>query len=162
MTSYIAIDIGTHCGWARFDSALAEPLKPPVRPGGRVTSGAWDFKPTRFDSPHVRYSRFGQKLESELALGVDKVFYEKVMRHKGTAAAHVYGAFLNKLHETCAAFDIPFEGLSVQEIKKHATGKGNAGKDLMVSACQRWGFRPTSEDEADAICILRCAMEKKL
>lgn len=151
--AYLGVDIGTHCGFARYDN---------LGKGGSFMTGAWDFSITRFDSPHVRYERFGKALEEHFALGVTKVFYEKVLRHRGTTAAHVYGAFLNKLHEKCAEHGIPFEGLTVQEIKKFATGKGNAGKDLVGRACEAWGFSPKSEDEADAIAILKCAMETKL
>ena len=97
-----------------------------------------------------------------MALGVTNVFYEKVMRHMGTAAAHAYGAFLFALHETCDEFDAPYLGLTVQEIKKFATGSGGAKKAAMVAAVTKWGFTPSSEDEADAIAILKCGMETKL
>lgn len=151
--AYLGIDLGTYCGFARCD----------VFPKGHTyMTGAWDFSITRFDSPHIRYEKFGQALDQHFALGVTKVFYEKVQRHLGTTAAHVYGAFLNKLHEKCAEYDVPFHGLSVQEIKQFATGKGNAKKDLVVKACAAWGFNPKSDDEADAIAILKCGMETKL
>lgn len=152
-SAFLGLDLGTHCGFARYDH---------LGKGGSYMSGAWDFSVTRFDSPHVRYERFGKQLDEHFALGVTKVFYEKVLRHRGTTAAHVYGAFLTTLHAKCAEYGVPFEGLSVQEIKKFATGKGNAGKDLIGKACERWGFAPKSEDEADALAILRCAMETKL
>lgn len=153
LSAYLALDLGTKCGFARFDQ---------LGKGGSYMTGAWDFSITRFDSPHVRYERFGKALDEHFALGVTKVFYEKVQRHLGTTAAHVYGAFLNKLHEKCAEYSVPFEGLSVQEIKMHATGKGNGSKELVGKACKAWGFKPKSEDEADAIAMLRCAMETKL
>jgi hypothetical protein len=146
------LDLGTRCGYARFDSSSSAPYR----------TGAWDFKPTRFDSPALRYVKFGARLTEHLALGVDMVFYEKVVRHIGTAAAHAYGAFLFKLHETCDAFEVPYIGLSVQEIKVFAAGKGNAAKTLVMDACKTWGFDPKTEDESDAIAILRCGMETKL
>lgn len=153
MSAYLGIDLGTKCGFARYDQ---------LNKGGSYLTGAWNFEPNRFDSPHIRYEKFGKALEEHFALGVTKVFYEKVHRHMGTIAAHVYGAFLNKLHEKCAEHNVPFEGLSVQEIKKFATGKGNAGKPLIGKACVAWGFSPKTEDEADAIAILKCGMETRL
>jgi crossover junction endodeoxyribonuclease RuvC len=151
--AYLGVDLGTHCGFARYDQ---------LHKGGSYMTGAWDFSITRFDSPHIRYQRFGQRLDEHFTLGITKVFYEKVQRHLGTTAAHVYGAFLNKLHEKCAEYDVPFEGLSVQEIKIFATGKGNSKKDLVGKACEAWGFSPKSDDEADAIAILKCGMETKI
>jgi Holliday junction resolvasome RuvABC endonuclease subunit len=150
----MGLDLGTHTGWARTDIAAGK--------GGVFMSGTWDFSPTRFDSPSTRYTKFGIELRNHLTLGVDLIFYEKVHRHMGTAAAHAYGAFLNKLHETADEFGVPYQGLSVQEIKKHATGKGNAKKAAMIEAARLWGYRPGSEDEADAICILKCGLETKL
>ena len=156
LSAYLGLDLGTKCGFARYDH---------LGKGGSYMTGAWDFSITRFDSPHIRYERFGKALDEHFALGVTKVFYETVRRHLGTTAAHVYGAFLNKLHEKCAEYDVPFEGLTVQEIKIFATGKGGgagAGKAGVVKAVKAWGFNPKSEDESDAIAILKCAMETKL
>jgi Holliday junction resolvasome RuvABC endonuclease subunit len=153
LDAYLGVDLGTHCGFARYDQ---------LGKGGSYMTGAWDFSITRFDSPHIRYERFGKSLDEQFTLGITKVFYEKVQRHLGTTAAHVYGAFLNKLHEKCAEYGVPFEGLSVQEIKLFATGKGNAKKDKVGLACVAWGFAPKSDDEADAIAILKCGMETKL
>lgn len=152
LSALLGLDLGTKCGFARYDH---------LGKGSMYLSGAWDFKITRFDSPHIRYERFGKALDEHFSLGVDKVFYEKVQRHLGTTAAHVYGAFLNKLHEKCAEYSVPFEGLSVQEIKIHATGKGNASKAMIGEQCKLWGFTPKSEDEADALAILKCGMETK-
>jgi Holliday junction resolvasome RuvABC endonuclease subunit len=149
----LGVDLGTHCGFARYDH---------LGKGGSYLTGARDLSTTRFDSPHIRYERLGLLLDEHFTLGVTKVFYEKVMRHMGTTAAHVYGAFLNKLHEKCAEYGVPFEGLTVQEIKLFATGKGNAKKDAVITSCVAWGFNPKCDNEADAIAILKCGMETKL
>lgn len=153
LSAFLGIDLGTKCGFARYDH---------LGKGGSYMTGAWDFKVKASDSPALRYVRFGNELRQHLALGVDRVFYEKVERHIGTIAAHVYGAFLLKLHETCDEYGVMFEGLGVGEIKKFATGKGNASKEMVGKAAVAWGFKPASEDEADAIAILKCGMETKL
>jgi crossover junction endodeoxyribonuclease RuvC len=154
LSAFLGIDLGTKCGFARYDQ---------LNKGGSYLMGAWDFSIT--ESPRTRYERFGRALEDHFSLGVTKVFYEKVLRHKGTTASRVYDAFLSKLHEKCAEHGVPFEGLSVSEIKKFATGKGSgpkASKSHVVKTCKAWGFNPKSEDEADAIAILKCGMETKL
>lgn len=157
MKAYLGLDLGTYMGWARTDLFPGS--------GGVFLSGAWDFDITRFDAPPVRYQKFEVKLREHCVLGLNMVFYEKILRHKGTTAAHVYGAFLNKLHEVCDEYGVPYIGLSVQEIKKFATGKGGgpqATKDKMIEAVKRWGHNPQSDDEAYAIAILKCGLETKL
>jgi len=58
----------------------------------------------------------------------------------------------------CQDNAIEYRGYSPSEIKKHATGKGNANKQMMVDAARlRW---PAVEDdnEADARWLLDLAM----
>lgn len=153
LSAYLGIDIGTKCGFARYDQ---------LGKGGSYMTGAWDFKVREGDSPVLRYVRFSDQLRQHLVLGVDRVFYEKVERHMGNLAARVYSSFLLKLQETCEEFDVPYEGIPVGTVKKFATGKGNAGKPLVQKACTAWGFNWKTEDEADAIAILKCGMETKL
>jgi Holliday junction resolvasome RuvABC endonuclease subunit len=150
--SLLGLDLGTHCGYARLDVSCN---------GANYAHGTWNFTPKRFDSPGVRYSRFAMQLREQFAIGIDKVFYEIVARHLGTAAAHAYGGFLAILHTECEAAKVEFEGLSVQEIKTFATGKGNAGKPLIAKAVKAWGFDTMGEDEDDAIAIVKCGWEMK-
>ena len=46
-------------------------------------------------------------------------------------------------------------------MKRHATGKGNAGKQAMIAAARARGFHPTDDNEADAIAILLWALETR-
>jgi hypothetical protein len=150
--SLLGLDLGTNLGYARLDVD---------QKGACYMHGTWNLTPTRFDSPGLRFSRFALLLRDQFALGIDKVFYEKVLRHLGTTAAHIYGGFLTTLHIECEAAGVQYEGLSVQEIKTFATGKGNAGKPLMGKAVKAWGFETKGEDEDDAICIVKCGWEMK-
>ena len=56
---------------------------------------------------------------------------------------------------------IPYEGVPVGTIKRHATGKGNANKDVMMAAARARGFSPADDNEADAIAILLWALETR-
>jgi Holliday junction resolvasome RuvABC endonuclease subunit len=155
-TMFLGIDLGTQCGWA----ALC------VAPDRGIASayGTWDcsFR-SGIDSASVRIEKFEKNLTDILAVGVDKVFYEIVRRHNGVQASHVYGALKSKMQEVCDAHDVPYEGLGVQEIKKFATGKGNASKQDMIDAARRRGFTiPYLQDNtADAVCIALCGWETK-
>jgi Holliday junction resolvasome RuvABC endonuclease subunit len=54
---------------------------------------------------------------------------------------------------------IPYQGVPVGTIKRHATGRGNADKEAMIAAARARGFSPADDNEADAIAILHWAME---
>jgi hypothetical protein len=48
----------------------------------------------------------------------------------------------------------------VGTIKRHATGKGNANKGLMIAAMRARGHSPADDNEADALALLYWAIEK--
>jgi len=48
-------------------------------------------------------------------------------------------------------------GMRYLRIKKHATGKGNAGKAAMIAAARARGFDPQDDNEADALALLAWA-----
>jgi hypothetical protein len=54
---------------------------------------------------------------------------------------------------------VPYEGVPVGTIKRHATGKGNAPKQAMIAAARARGYSPEDDNEADAIAILHWALE---
>jgi hypothetical protein len=56
---------------------------------------------------------------------------------------------------------VPYEGIPVGTIKKHATGRGNADKQAMITAARAKGFSPVDDNEADAIAILLWAIETR-
>jgi Holliday junction resolvasome RuvABC endonuclease subunit len=88
------------------------------------------------------------------------VYFEEVRRHASTDSAHVYGGLLATLTAWCEHHKIPYQGVPVGTIKKHATGKGNAGKDEMVKAMQALGHPVTDDNEADALAILHWSLEQ--
>jgi hypothetical protein len=145
----LALDLGTRTGWAL---GAARPFAP-----GRVVSGVQSFASGRFDGGGMRFLRFRRWLDEVLA-GVSVVYFEEVRRHVGTDAAHVYGGLLATLTAYCEERSIPYQGVPVGTIKRHATGKGNADKTAMVAAIRAKGYAPRDDNEADAIALL-LAME---
>lgn len=148
-TTTLALDLGTTTGWA-------------LRPrDGRIAHGFVSFRPQRFEGGGMRYLRFKRWL-TELkatATDIDAVYFEEVRRHAGVDAAHVYGGLMATLTAWCEHHDIPYQGVPVGTIKKHATGKGNAGKDEMVAAMRTHGHPVSDDNEADALALLRWAIE---
>jgi len=130
-------------------------------PRGAVISGTELFKAGRFEGGGMPFLRFATWLgELHVKAGpLAKVVFEEVRAHKGTAAAHTYGAFLGQLTAWCEIHHVPYQGVPVGTIKKHATGKGNAGKAEMIAAMRTKGFTPVDDNEADALAILHWALK---
>lgn len=142
----LALDLGTTTGWAL---RMAD---------GTITSGTVGFKPGRFEGGGMRFLRFRRWLTETNATadGIDEVYFEEVRRHAGVDAAHAYGGFLATLTAWCEHHGIPYSGVPVGVIKKHATGKGNADKPAMLKAMQARGHDPGDDNEADALALLYC------
>jgi crossover junction endodeoxyribonuclease RuvC len=150
----LGIDPGTHCGWAIIDSD-----------GAFLTSGEWNLTGSRFDGAGMRYIRLHKHLADILdSLKVDLVAYEEVRRHIGTDAAHVYGAIVGLIQRECEARNIPYTGIPVGTVKKHATGKGSGKKEAMLGAARaRWPDRTWStkdNNEIDARFIAECGVKE--
>ena len=145
----IALDLGTTTGWALrgFD--------------GLITSGTASFKPGRYDGGGMRYLRFTNWVtEIDRQSGpIEAIYFEEVRRHLGTDAAHVYGGLLASLTSWAELRGVPYQGVPVGTIKRHATGKGNAPKEAMIAAARSRGYSPADDNEADAIAILHWALE---
>ena len=147
----LALDLGSKTGWA-------------VRcADGAIVSGTVAFRPDRFQGGGMAYLRFKAWLDDlERPAGpIDAVFFEEVRRHLGTTAAHVYGGFLAHLTAWCEQNEIAYEGVPVGTIKRHITGKGNAGKEAVIAAVTALGFSPADDNEADALAILLWALENR-
>jgi len=144
----LALDLGTTTGWALRT------------PDGSTTSGSESFRPQRFEGGGMRFLRFKRWLDELRGHGgIDALYFEEVRRHVSTDAAHAYGGFLATLTAWCERHAIPYSGVPVGTIKKHATGKGNASKDEVIAAIRAAGHTPADDNEADALALLRWAVE---
>ena len=145
----LALDLGTTTGWAMRTAC------------GQITSGTASFRPGRFDGGGMRYLRFANWLaELERLSGpITAIWYEAVRRHTGTDAAHVFGGLMATLTAWAERRGVPYEGVAVGTIKRHATGRGNADKAAMIAAVRAKGFRPADDNEADALALLLWAIE---
>lgn len=142
----LAIDPGTKCGYA----AMLDGIK---------TSGVWDLSVHRYEGDGMRYVRLRKYLRE---IGkVDLIAFEEVRRHAGCLAAHIYGGIISHIMEYAEENHTNYVACPVGTLKKFATGKGNAGKDEMINACQeRLGIKPKDNNEADALWLLSWAMSQ--
>ena len=145
----LTLDLGTTTGWALHGH------------DGLITSGTASFRPGRFDGGGMRYLRFTNWLSEidRLSGPINAIWFEEVRRHAGTDAAHVYGGLMASLTSWGELRGVPYQGVPVGTIKRHATGRGNADKATMVAAARARGFSPADDNEADAIAILLWAIE---
>lgn len=146
----LALDLGTKLGWALLPR------------GGQITHGTESFAPRKSWSPGQRWQRFRTFLYEVVSRqNVHVIAYEDVKRHIGTDAAHAYGAFLALTELVADSHRVRLMPVGVGTIKKHWTGKGNADKAAMEAQARARGFRPESDNDADALAILHWAVAQE-
>lgn len=139
----LALDLATKTGWARND----EPW----------VWGTWDLSVNHRESPGMRYLRLNQALKA-LGQGIDLVVYEQP-HHRGAAATRVTLGLAAHVESWCAEHGIEHTAVHSSELKRHATGKGNAKKAAMVEAARHLVAGEVEDDnQADAICLLDYAI----
>lgn len=143
--SILSLDLGTTTGWAMR------------RADGLIVSGTTSFRPGRYEGGGMRYLRFTRWLDELASDPIGALYFEEVRRHAATDAAHVYGGLMATLTAWAELRGIPYQGVPVGTIKKHATGKGNAPKEAMIAAAKARGFSPADDNEADALALLHWA-----
>ena len=152
MKTVLGFDLGTKCGWAFGKKA-----------GGLTACGVLRTQPTRFESQGMRYIKFERGVRELIAVyKPDLVVFERVHGHTGTIAAQVYGAYSALLMKQCDEAGIPYEGYTVQQIKKHATTKTNASKALMLGMAKHKypHLEFETDDAADAAHLTALAISK--
>lgn len=133
----LALDVATKTGWAT-----------------KETSGVWNFTPKRDESGGMRLLRFKAKIKEFIALNrPDLVVFERTSGfHKNAliVQAELHGVLKSVLDDE----GIDYKAYSAKEIKKHATGKGNANKEDMKQACRdKLNIEPIDDNHADALWI---------
>lgn len=143
----LALDIGTKTGFAvRLRS-------------GETFGGTQNFSPKKKDHTALRWINFRVWL-NEICNKYDihAVVYEEVRRHSATRASHVYGGFKAILEMSCYVNKCQLAGFGVGQIKKFATGKGNASKSEMISWARLHDKSIGDDNHADAFHLLRYAL----
>lgn len=148
----LCLDLGTTTGWAIHSKQ------------GVITSGTISFKNDRWQGGGMRFLKFNRFLNelNENAGPISMVFFEEVRRHMGVDAAHAYGGFMAQLTAWCEQQNIAYEGVPVGTIKRHATGKGNANKTMMIESAKARGHLPADDNEADALALVYWAIDQRI
>lgn len=148
----LALDLGTKLGWAISFGPNETPLH-----------GTVEFRTGRFEGGGMRWLLFRRWLQNmhDGQGPLNAVYFEEVQGLRGQDAARVFGGYLAILTAWCEQREIPYKGVPVGTIKKHATGKGNSAKPAMIAAMRAKGFTPETDNDADALALLLCVLDEK-
>lgn len=139
MKRTLAIDPGTHLGWA-------------LRHHGKILYDTKSFTSKKCEGQiHAELydwlSAFLKKTRPEEVV-IEAAFF------RGANSQFLYG-FPVIVGLLCWRLSTPVIKVSATTVKKHLTGKGSAAKGEMEAAVRELGFAPRTDHEADAIAILR-------
>ncbi len=163
----LALDLGLMCGWAATLEHTIHgdnPLAKIYEVDGKdfdVWHGTWHLK-KQGDDFITPLASFKSRLKAFNT--VDIVAYEDVKSiFRGNYAALNYGGLKTIIELYALERKIPIYPVSVGTIKKWATGKGNAKKNVMMAECKtRLGITPRDDNEADALWLLDWVIKNKV
>lgn len=146
----LALDPATKCGWARFDSESSHP----------ILSGAINLGKGKGNG--FIFSEFDTFILCNLN-GVQLVYCEapfiNMQKSKQANVQLAYG-LRAILIMRCWKKGIEPVFLAPMSLKKLATGTGKATKEDMVAAAEEFSGKEMEDDnEGDAVCLLKVAME---
>lgn len=145
----LALDLATRCGYAYRDDH------------DFVRFGTWDFSPRPHNLPGFRFVALQAKLDRAYSMiRFVQVVYEDVQFSTDTRATQVWGGFLAAMQMWCDRRNVRYRGVHVATLKKHATGKGNADKEDMITAAKARGWNVADDNQADACWLLDFAQTK--
>lgn len=139
----LALDIATATGWAHTTAG----------------SGTWMLHAKRDQSSSIRLLNLRLRMEKliEEHGKPTLIAYESVKHSAGGNAMVVLSELQGVMKMVCEEHHIPYTGYTPTQVKKHATGKGNAQKQHMIdAACRKWRrpFGDEDENEVDALWLL--------
>jgi Holliday junction resolvasome RuvABC endonuclease subunit len=148
----LALDPATKTGWAYGDPSSG-------------ASGVWDLSIRRDESGGMRLLRLRAKLNNVSMAELPDVVVFEAARHsapKMQGALTVQAELQSVIKVWCYDKSVQYRGFSPSEIKKHATGKGNSKKDLMLSTARaKWPMVNVIDDNhADALWLLDLAQKE--
>lgn len=152
----IGIDTGSqNVGWAVLS----------LDDDGRIrfeANGTWCIQRDKNEGAGMMMLKLSQHMTALLReVKPDALAFERIDFHRGTEAAHTYGASSHKVMEECEVHGVPYCGIPLSTARKKAIGKGNASKEEAKAVLEKvFGVVFDSADSADAgIVALAWAVE---
>lgn len=139
----LGLDPGTHLGWCLVDEK-----------GARLDSGVIDLDGhLAMDDRSALWAEMGWLLARQPR---DLVAYERVHRHSGVHAAHMYGGQVAIIQHICTHLGVPWTPVQVATVKAflQCRASGKDKKKAMVDAAHRLGYPEVKDhNEADALGV---------
>lgn len=124
-----------------------------------TASGVWNLTPKKDESKGMRLIRFRAKLKEICSLEAIKLIVFEQVATYGKFPNHTASEMIGVLKLFCEESGIEYRSYAPTVIKKFGCGKGNGGKDLMITAAQKYKPDVDSDDEADAIILYHLAIK---
>lgn len=138
----LALDIASHCGY-RY-----------VKGGGTWYFPNNDKAPKKLGEDYGQHKVFRQKIIDFISEHDIKVIAAEDVIYSHFVDFRKLCMFRGILSEVCESLGIPVIYFKPSDIKKWATGNGNADKKMMIEYCKkRWHIDPVDDNEADATHI---------
>lgn len=137
----LAIDPATITGWATKNGY-----------------GVWNLTKRPNESDGIKWLRFRNQLRELVELeNITVIVYERPGgRHAGATIHH--SKLIAIIEVLCAELGIEYAGYSSSQIKRKATGRGNANKaDVIQAAVEILGYVGNDDNEADALWLYELA-----
>jgi len=110
--------------------------------------------------PGKRYLLLWKKL---CELAPQKIIFEELRFGRGGKTDDVLSGYRAVIRLWCAVYHAPYQTIGASSLKKYATGYGKATKqDMIDKARDLFGYAGNSDDEADALHMLRYATDPKV
>jgi len=139
--------------------------------GKIIESGVWDLTPRKAtkkqpaEHKYYRLEKLYWKLfeyEDQNTKPLDRIIFEGAAGFmRGKSAVESSHQFRAVILLWASLNDIPVTEVQPQDLKRWATGKGNADKDEMKKTSRRYGYEGNDDNIADAILLLHFAMEQE-
>lgn len=141
----LSLDVASVTGWAV----------------SRTEYGTWDFKTRKDESMGMKLIRLRSKLdEVKSLLDFNLIVYERPAGRFKNSIIHE-AKLLGIIEEWCEVNKVEYRSYSATEIKLFATGKGSAGKPVMIKAAKdKLGYTGNDDNEADALWMLELAQSE--
>lgn len=151
----LGLDMGTSCGYCYSHYRPGRVFDPAAL---AFYAGQWDLSAGPYDSGAIRFVRLRRFLS---VLKPDLIAYEDVKYNppagpsarailaRAATSCEWFGALKATVATWAEENHVPCYGVSIQHIKKRATGRGNASKlDLIHAANRLFGFDLPEDYEA--------------